>query len=53
MVCICENNRIESWLLQIGESQTLRFIWLQMVHNIAYVMIKQQFFEIEINTQNF
>ena len=37
----------------MGENETLRIIWLHMVHNIAYVMLKQQFFEIETNTQNF
>ena len=37
----------------MGENETLRFIWLYMVHNIACVMLKQQFFEIETNTQNF
>ena len=37
----------------MGENKTLRFIWLHMVHNIACVMLKQQFFEIETNTQNF
>ena len=36
----------------MGENETLRFFWLHMVHNIACVMLKQQFFEIEINTQN-
>ena len=39
--------------MQMGENETLRFIWLHMVHNIACVMLKQQFFEIETNTQNF
>ena len=53
MMCLCENNRIESWQMQIGENETLRFIWLHMVHNIACVMLKHQFFEIETNTQNF
>ena len=52
MMCLCENNRIESWQIQMGENETLRFIWLHMVHNIACVMLKQQFFEIETNTQN-
>ena len=37
----------------MGENETLRFIWLHMVHAIACVMLKQQFFEIEANTQNF
>ena len=39
----------------MGENKTLRlrFIWLHMVHNIACVMLKSQFFEIETNTQNF
>ena len=53
MMCLCENNRIESWKIQMGENETLRFIWLHMVHNIACVMLKQQFFEIETNAQNF
>ena len=53
MMCLCEYNRIESWQMQMGENETLRFIWLHMVHNIACVMLKQQFFEIETNTQNF
>ena len=52
MMCLCENNRIESWQMQLGENETLRFNWLHMVHNIACVMLKQQFFEIETNTQN-
>ena len=55
MMCLCENNRIESWKIQMGENKTLRlrFIWLHTVHNIAIVMLKSQFFEIEANTQNF
>ena len=36
----------------MGGNETLRFILLHMVHTIAYVMLKQQFFEIETNTQN-
>ena len=36
----------------MGENETLRFIWLHMVHSIACVMLKQQLFEIESNTQN-
>ena len=53
MMCLCENNRIESLQIEIGENETLRFFWLHMVHNIACVMLKQQFFEIKTNTQNF
>ena len=53
MMRLCENNRIESWQMQMRENETLRFIWLHMVHNIVCVMLKQQFFEIETNTQNF
>ena len=53
MMCLCENNQIESWQIQMGENDTLRFIWLHMVHIIACVMLKQQFFEIDTNTQNF
>ena len=53
MMCLCENNQIESWQIQMGENETLRFIWLHMVHTIACVMLKQQFFEIETNTKNF
>ena len=53
MMCLCENNQIESWQIQMGENETLRFIWLHMVHTIACVMLKQQFFEIETYTQNF
>ena len=34
MMCLCENNRIESYQIQIGENETLRFVWLQVVHNI-------------------
>ena len=37
----------------MGENETLSFIWLHMVHNIACVMLNQQFFEIETHTQNF
>ena len=37
----------------MGENETLRIIWLHMVHAIACVMLKQKFFEIETNTQNF
>ena len=37
----------------MGENETLRFIWLHKVYNIACVMLKQQFFEIETNPQNF
>ena len=47
MMCLCENNRIESWQIQMGENETLRFLLLHMVHNIACVMLKQHFFEIE------
>ena len=53
MMCLCENNQIESGQMQMGENETLRFIWLNMVHTIASVMLKHQFFEIETNTQNF
>ena len=53
MMFLYENNRIESWQIHMGENETLRFIWLHMVHNIACVMLTQQFFEIETNTQNF
>ena len=53
MMCLYENNLIESWQIQMGENETLRFIWLHMLHNIACVMLKQQLFEIETNTQNF
>ena len=53
MTCLCENNQIESWQIQMEENETLRFIWLHMVNNIACVMLKQQFFEIETNTQSF
>ena len=53
MMYLYENNYIESWLIQMGENETLRFLWLHMVHTIACVMLKQQFFEIETNTQNF
>ena len=53
MMCLCENNQIESWQIQKGENETLRFIWLHMVHTIACVMLKQQFFEIESNNKNF
>ena len=52
MMCLCENNRIGSWKIQMGEKETLRFTWLHMVHNISCVMLKQQFFEIETDTQN-
>ena len=37
----------------MGEHETLRFFWLHMVHTSACVMLKQQFFEIETNIQNF
>ena len=53
IMCLCENKQIESWQIQMGENETLRFIWLHMVHTIACVMLKQQFVEIETNTQNF
>ena len=53
VMCLCENNRIESWQVQMGENETLCFIWLHMIHSIACVMLKQQIFEIETNTQNF
>ena len=53
MVCLCEYNQIKSRQIQMGENETLRFIWLHMVHTIECVMLKQQFFEIETNTQNF
>ena len=53
MMCLCENNQIESWQIQMGENETLRFSWLHMVNTIACVMLKQQFFEIETNSKNF
>ena len=53
MMCLCENNQIELWQIQMGENETLRFILLHMVHNIACIMLKQKFFEIEANIQNF
>ena len=53
MMCLCENNRIGPWQIPMGENETLPFIWLQMVHNIACVMLKQQFFDIETNTHFF
>ena len=53
MMCLCENNQIESWQIHMEENEALRFIWLHMVHTIACVMLKQQFFEIETNTQTF
>ena len=52
-MCLCENNQIKSWQIQMGENETFSFIWLHMVHNIACVMLKQQFFQIETNTQTF
>ena len=52
MMCLCENNLIESWQIQMRENEKFRFIWLHMVHNITCVLFKQQFFEIETNTQN-
>ena len=53
MICLCENIRIESWQIQMKENATLGMVWLHMVHNIACVMLKQQFFEIETNTHFF
>ena len=53
MICLCENNQIESWQIQIGENETLRFIRLHMVHTSACVMLKQQFFEIELVLKTF
>ena len=53
MMCLCENNQIETWQIQVGGNETLRFIWLNMVHNICLRMLKQQSFEIETDTQNF
>ena len=53
MMCLCEYNQIESWQIQMGENETLRFIGLHMVHTIECVMLKQHFFKIETNTQNF
>ena len=50
---LCENTRIESWQIQMGENETLRIIWFHMVHNIECVVLEQQFFEIETYTQNF
>ena len=53
IIRLSENYRIESSQIQMGENETLRIIWLHMVHNISCVMLKQQIFEIETNTQNF
>ena len=52
-MCLCENKLSLLWQIQMGENITLRFIWLHRVHSIACVMLNQQFFEIETNTQNF
>ena len=52
MLCLCEINRIDSWQIQIGENETLRFIWLHMVYNIACVMLKHMSFEIRLKVQN-
>ena len=49
-MCLCVNNQIEYWQIQMRENETLRVIWLHMVHAIACVMLKQQVFEIETNT---
>ena len=53
MMCLCENNQIESWQMQEKTKQNKQIIWLHMVRTIACVMRKQQFFKIETNTQNF
>ena len=53
MMCLSENYRIESWQIQMVENETLRIIWLHMVHNIACVMLKRHVFEIATNTRNF
>ena len=53
MMCLCEKIQVEPWQIQMGENEALRFIWLHMVNTIACVMLKQQIFEIETNTQNF
>ena len=53
MMCLCENNRIESWQIQMGENETLHIIWLHMLHNIACVMLKQKLFEIELILKTF
>ena len=51
MMYLCENNRIESWQIQIGENETLHFIWLHMAHNIACAIhvLKHMIFEIKLN----
>ena len=53
MMYLCENNRLESWQIQIGGNETFHFTWLHKVHNITRVMLQHKFFEIETNTQNF
>ena len=53
LMCMCENNQIESLQIQLGENETLRFICVHKVHNIAWLRLKQHCFEIETNTQNF
>ena len=56
MMCLCENNRIESWQIQKGENETLHFTIYLVTYGTQHCMRnakKQQFFEIETNTQNF
>ena len=53
MMCLCENNRIESWQIQMGENETFRIIWLHMVYNIACVMLKQQFLKLKLILKSF
>ena len=53
MMYLCENNQIESWLIQMGENETLRFIWLHMVHNIACVMLNNSSLKLKLILKTF
>ena len=33
MMCLCENNRFDSWQIQIGENETLRFLVTYGTHH--------------------
>ena len=52
MMCLCENNQLESWQIQIGENETLRLIWLHMVHNITCAMLHHMHTDVNKNASS-
>ena len=53
MMSLCENNQIESWQIQMGKNETLRFIRLHTVHNMACVMLSNSSLELKLILKTF